>query len=177
VDLLVALGFGFLDEAGFNSTAFVLQNAIPNAIIDRRRARTDVELETLAFLENKGINSPCLVRKGSGKRQEPVDAWCCGVLEDVEKAFTERQAYFGQQGSEMLKRGGNRTKARVDPVRDADAQPGEMEHERLDVRSVESHLDDYAQCEVGDQSCKDPKREAGGFVDPTSILKAVAMAE
>lgn len=52
MDLLVAASFGFLDETGFNTTALVLQDAIPNAIVDGRRPRADIELETLAILEN-----------------------------------------------------------------------------------------------------------------------------
>lgn len=77
----------------------------------------------------------------------------------------------------MIKRRKNLTKARIDPVRDVDAQPGEVEHKRLDVRSVEGHLDDYARCKVDDQDCKPSRREAEGFVDPTGILMAVAIAE
>lgn len=62
-------------------------------------------------------------------------------------------------------------------MRDVDAQPGEVEHERMDVRSVEGHLGDYARCEVDDQNCKDSRREAKGFVVPRSILMAVATVE
>lgn len=80
----------------------------------------------------------------SGERQEPPDAWRSGSLDHVEKSFTEGDAELREQGSQMVRSRKNRTKARVDPVGDIDAEPGEVENERLEVGSVVCHLNSIA---------------------------------
>jgi len=145
VDLLVTIIFCSLDVRRFHCTGVVLQEAGTHAFDASPRA--DVELVALAFAENEDINAPQVFWNDGGERQEPIDAWRGGSLDHVEKSFTEGDAELREQSSQMVTSRKNRTKARVDPVRDIETEPGEVKNERLDVGGVVCHLNGIAWCE------------------------------
>lgn len=146
MNLLVSCSFGVSEMARLNSIALMLQDAVPNAVIDGGGSRTNVDGVALTFPENKDVNAPDVGWNDVGERQEPVDPrWSAG-LDDVEKAVNEGKAELWKQCSQILKSGKDHTKARIDPVRDREAKPGDVEDERLDVGCVIRHLDGIAWC-------------------------------
>lgn len=141
VYLLPTLCLGFLEVFGLHSTALVLENAVPNAVVDSGSARANVDLVLAAFAEDKDIDAPLIVWYDARERQKPVDGWWSGRLDDVQKAVNEGDLELWEQCSQILKSREDQTKARIGPVRHRETQPGELEDEGVDVCGVVQHLD------------------------------------